>query len=1039
MNIARLLSSPRVCVRPKPRSIVCTLLLAALGCSPAGATTLTEFSALKWTDAYRDRSFAPTGWSLTFTDDFDDPSLSNLKPDTGTVGPWFVPGHSDYGVGSFVKVGAAEFPNTYKPITGGGLQLSAHRNDPLSTTWYPAGMATVNTSGQGFTERYGYFELYGKLPSAPTLPAQYDAWPAFWLLTQNGFDNPRTTNRTEIDVIEWYSSDKYSDHQTVHLIDTAGTRKTKSNIQPFRPMDLSSQLHSFGVKVTPTWTIFYLDRVETSRFPTVLEFTYPKYLLVNNAVFDTKKQGNGETTWNFDVQNVSVWQMPQDIIVDNKTPGAVTITGNWMCSTSPGSYYGTNYLHDGANGKGVRSVTFTPNLPCDGSYQVYARWTAGNDRATNVPVTIAHSNGSQTVTVDQTANDGQWVSLGTYAFNDDATASITISNTGTAAGTYVVADAVRFVLQDPWAAYPQVAPAAPIDVTATPGNGQVALSWTAVATSARVDDASPAITYTGTWTHATDLNFYNNTKSYSSTTGSSADYTFYGTGITISAKKSSDLGMFDVYIDNMNTPVATVDTYNTTPAYQQQVYTNLSLSAGTHTVRIKLNGQKNPSSGGYTTGLDYLETAGMVSTTYNILRATNPGGPYTTLATGVATGSYTDTTVTNGTTYYYAVSATNAYGSGARSIDLPCTPSSAIVIVDNPVPGSPALTGSWTSSTNTPGYYGADYLADGATGSGKSVRYQPTFPVAGVYEVSARWVTGTNRASNVPIDISYTGGVTTVTVNQQAHNGTWIPLGRFPFGAGQSGNTLIRNDGANSAVIADAFRFLLIDGATQPSAAPTGLSATSTTPSQIHLAWTAVSGATSYNVKCAPVAGGPYATIATGITTTSFNDGKVMGGLRYYYVVTGVNGAGESLNSNEAAATSPIIVDNEDTDAITLTGAWTQSTNSGGYYCCNYIHDGATGKGAKSVRFTPVVPETGTYQVYTCWPPAGTRATNVPFTITHASGTQTVSVNQQAGTTAWLSLGTYTFNAGAGGSVLIETTGTDGFYVIADAVKFVRQ
>jgi len=42
-------------------------------------------------------------------------------------------------------------------------------------------------------------------------------------------------------VIEWYSSDKYSNHETVHLIDTAGVRKTMSNIQPFRPMDLSSQ------------------------------------------------------------------------------------------------------------------------------------------------------------------------------------------------------------------------------------------------------------------------------------------------------------------------------------------------------------------------------------------------------------------------------------------------------------------------------------------------------------------------------------------------------------------------------------------------------------------------------------------------------------------------------------------------------------------------------------------------------------------------------------------------------------------------------
>ncbi len=1008
-----------------------------------GATTLTEFGALSWTDLYRNDAFAPNGWTLTFTDNFAyDTSLANLKPDTGTVGPWYVPGHSDYGVGSFVKIGAAEFSNTYISLPGGGLRMCAHRSDAASTTWYPAGMATVNTSGQGFTERYGYFELYGKLPASPALATRFDAWPAFWLLTQNGFDNPRTTNRAEIDVIEWYASDKYSDHETVHLIDTAGTRKTMSNIQPFRPTDLSSQPHSFGVKITPTWTICYLDRIETSRFPTVLEFTYPKYVLVNNAIHDSSPNtDHGETAWNFDVENVSVWQMPQEIILDNKTTGgAVTINGNWLCSTSPASYYGTNYLHDGATGKGARSVKFTPNLPCDGTYNVYARWTAAANRATNVPITIVHSNGAQTVTVDQTGNDGQWVLLGSYSFNEGTTGSVTIANAGTAAGTYVVADAVRFVLQDPWVGTPQLPPAAPIGVIATPGNGQVALTWNPMGGGPIVDDASSAITYTGTWTHTTDTNYYGGTKSYSSTTGAYADFTFSGTGIRIYTKKDSGLGMFDLYIDDMNTAVATVDTYATSSQYQQKVYENLGLGAGTHTLRMKLNGQKNASATGYTIGFDYLETVGTPGITYNILRATTAGGPYTTLATGVTTTGYTDTTATNGTTYYYAISATNANGSGARSIDAACTPSSAVVIVDN-ADSNVAITGTWTASTSTAGYYGSNYIHDGATGAtgGKSVRFTPTLPVTGVYEVAARWVTGTNRASNVPIDITYASGSTTVTVNQQAYNGTWVPLGLFTFSAGAAGNVLMRNDGANSYVIADAVRFLLIDGATVPAGAPTGVAATSTSPSPVSLTWTAPTGATSYNVKRASVSGGPYATIATGVTATNYSDGTVTPGVRYYYVVTSVNGAGEGASSSEVVATPPIIVDNEDANAVTLTGTWTNSTNSGGYYCCDYLHDGATGKGTKSVRFTPTVAETGTYEVFAYWPPAGTRATNVPFTVVHANGSQSVSVNQQVGSSTWVSLGTYTFNAGTGGSVLIETTGTDGYYVIADAVKLVRQ
>jgi hypothetical protein len=49
------------------------------------------------------------------------------------------------------------------------------------------------------------------------------------------------------------------------------------------------------------------------------------------------------------------------------------------------------------------------------------------------------------VLVNQQLNDGQWVSVGVYPFATGTSGSVTISNTSTAQGTYVMADAVRLV------------------------------------------------------------------------------------------------------------------------------------------------------------------------------------------------------------------------------------------------------------------------------------------------------------------------------------------------------------------------------------------------------------------------------------------------------------------------------------------------------------------------------------------------------------------------------------------------------------------
>jgi len=137
---------------------------------------------------------------------------------------------------------------------------------------------------------------------------------------------------------------------------------------------------------------------------------------------------------------------------------------------------------------------------------------------------------------------------------------------------------------------------------------------------------------------------------------------------------------------------------------------------------------------------------------------------------------------------------------------------------------------------------------------------------------------------------------------------------------------------------------------TPPPAVPSGLTATAG-DAQVTLAWSAASGASSYNVKRATTSGGPYATIASGVTATNHVSAGLTNGTTYFFVVSAVNASGESADSPEASATpdavatasytlddpaSPIsAVFNSATGRMTVTNkatgtTWTQGTGGGG-------------------------------------------------------------------------------------------------------------
>ncbi len=183
-----------------------------------------------------------------------------------------------------------------------------------------------------------------------------------------------------------------------------------------------------------------------------------------------------------------------------------------------------------------------------------------------------------------------------------------------------------------------VAAAVPSGLTATAGNSLVTLAWSASsgATSYHVKRAT---TSGGPYAQLAE----SNTPGYQDTTAANGTTYFYVVSALSSAGESADSAQVSA------TPSATTPT-----AVAPATPTGLSANAG--------NAQAS---------LTWSASSG--ATSYNVKRSTNNGGPYTQVSSPTST-SYTDSSLTNGTTYYYVVSAVNSTGESANSAQASVTP-----------------------------------------------------------------------------------------------------------------------------------------------------------------------------------------------------------------------------------------------------------------------------------------------------------------------------------------------------------------------------
>ncbi len=132
------------------------------------------------------------------------------------------------------------------------------------------------------------------------------------------------------------------------------------------------------------------------------------------------------------------------------------------------------------------------------------------------------------------------------------------------------------------------------------------------------------------------------------------------------------------------------------------------------------------------------------------------------------------------------------------------------IVLDNPTAKSTGgldVSGNWTRSTSTSGYYGDDYQVRAATYTTAWARWTPRLPSSGYYNIYLRWTSHSNRASAAEVHINTPSGQYKRWVNQRLNGGAWYSLGRYYLPAGYhtgTGSISIWATGANGYVVADA-------------------------------------------------------------------------------------------------------------------------------------------------------------------------------------------------------------------------------------------
>lgn len=104
--------------------------------------------------------------------------------------------------------------------------------------------------------------------------------------------------------------------------------------------------------------------------------------------------------------------------------------------------------------------------------------------------------------------------------------------------------------------------------------------------STSVNDTTKFTFSSSGWNPQTGTTYINGQNTWSNKAGASFTYEFDGTKVYLMGTKDPNHGQADVYIDDMDTPVATIDTHDTVRSTGAKIFESADLENGHHTLKL---------------------------------------------------------------------------------------------------------------------------------------------------------------------------------------------------------------------------------------------------------------------------------------------------------------------------------------------------------------------------------------------------------------------------------------------------------------------